>query len=136
MGVGLDLVQQVMRKDLKMGYRLAKTIPVQSNSERCLVLRQQYALKMLTIMETGRRVIDIDETWLNHTRFLRRIWVPTDAAGTVSDKQVIPRISLLTAIDTEGRVWCALTQANTDADVMTLFIRYLMRQLDLETPGW
>ena len=38
---GLDvdekLVCQVMRKDMGMGYRLAKTIPVQSNSERCLV---------------------------------------------------------------------------------------------------
>ena len=33
-------------------------------------------------------------------------------------------------------MWCALTQANTDADVMTMFLRYLARQLDLETPGW
>ena len=29
-----------------------------------------------------------------------------------------------------------MTQANTDADVMCLFIRSLMKQLDLETPGW
>ena len=40
------------------------------------------------------------------------------------------------ALDTEGRIWCALTQANTDADVMTTFLRYLVRQLDRETPGW
>ena len=40
------------------------------------------------------------------------------------------------ALDTEGRIWCALTQANTDADVMTTFLRYLSRQLDRETPGW
>ena len=37
--VGLRFVQKVMRKDLSMGYRLAKTVPIQSNSERCLVLR-------------------------------------------------------------------------------------------------
>ena len=47
-----------------------------------------------------------------------------------------PRISLLAALDTDGRIWCSLTQANTDADVMTLFLRYLIRQLDLESPGW
>jgi hypothetical protein len=29
-----------MRKDLHFGYRLAKTVPIQGNSERCLVLRQ------------------------------------------------------------------------------------------------
>ena len=40
------------------------------------------------------------------------------------------------ALDTEGRMWCALTQANTDADVMITFLRYLVRQLDQETPGW
>ena len=40
------------------------------------------------------------------------------------------------ALDTEGRMWCALTQANTDADVMTLFLRYQTHQLDIETPGW
>ena len=47
-----------------------------------------------------------------------------------------PRISLIVALDTEGRLWCALTQANTDSDVMTMFLRYLMRELDRESPGW
>ena len=52
------------------------------------------------------------------------------------DKQVQPRISLIAALDSSGKIWCSLTQANTDADVMTTFLRYLSRQLDLETPGW
>ena len=62
--------------------------------------------------------------------------MPSDAASTYTDKQVQPRISLLAALDTDGKLWCALTQANTDADVMTLFLRYLARQLDREQPGW
>ena len=33
------LVSEVKRKDMGMGYRLAKTVPVQCNLERCLVLR-------------------------------------------------------------------------------------------------
>ena len=33
-----------MRKELRMGFRLAKSVPIQANTERCLVLRQQYAL--------------------------------------------------------------------------------------------
>ena len=40
---GLDvdkrLVSQVLRKDMGLGYRLGKTVPIQSNDERCLVLR-------------------------------------------------------------------------------------------------
>ena len=88
------------------------------------------------LQKSTRRIINVDESWLNQTRFVRRLWVPTDAAGSISDKQVQPRISLLAALDTEGKMWCALTQANTDADVMTTFLRYLVRQLDRETPGW
>ena len=119
-----------------MGYRMARPVTIQANSERCLVLRQQYALKMLPLLESGRRIINVDESWLNSTRFIRKLWVPTDAAATYTDKQVQPRISLIAALDTEGRIYCALTQANTDADVMTTFLRYLVRQLDRETPGW
>ena len=59
-----------------MGYRLAKSIPVQANNERCLVLRQQYALRMLPLLEKKMRVINVDESWLNSTRFLRRVWAP------------------------------------------------------------
>ena len=80
---------------------------------------------MLPLLEGGRRVINVDESWLNGTRFLRRIWAPADAPATVTDKQVQPRISLIAALDTEGRLYCALTQANTDADVMATFLAYL-----------
>ena len=71
---------------MHLGYRLAKTVAVQCNSTRCLVLRQQFALRMLPLMEAGRRVINIDESWLNGTRFLRRIWAPADAPATFTDK--------------------------------------------------
>ena len=81
-------VRMVLRKDLHMGYRMVKTVTVQANSERCLVLRQQYALRMLPLLESGRRIINVDESWLNQTRFIRRLWVPSDAAATFTDKQV------------------------------------------------
>lgn len=91
---------------------------------------------MIPLLEGGQRIINVDESWLNQTRFVRRVWVPSDGTGSYSDKQVQPRISLIAALDTEGRVWASLTQANTDSDIMALFLRYLTRQLDLETPGW
>ena len=121
------LVSEVMRKDLGMGYRRASTTPIQSNSERCLVLRQQYALKMLPLLKSKKRIINVDESWLNHSRFIRKVWVPSDGTGSYSSKQIQPRISLIAALDTDGQVWCALTQATTDSDVMTLFLRYLSR---------
>ena len=90
----------------------------------------------MPLLEAGRRIINVDQSWLNGTRFIRRIWVPSDSAGTFTDKQVAPRISLISALDTDGNIWFSLTQVNTDSDVMTTFLRYLVRQLDLESPGW
>ena len=136
-------IRQVMRKDMGLGYRLAKTVAIQSNRERCFVLRQQYAIRMLPLLESGcfsadpaRRIVNLDESWLNGTSFVRRVWAPSDSPATVTDKQVQPRISLIVALDTEGNIWCALTQANTDSDVMSLFLRKLIEQLDRERPGW
>lgn len=137
------LVRHVMRKEMNCGYRIARTVPIQSNSERCLILRQQYAMIMLPLLEAGcfssppsQYIINIDESWLNGTRFVRRIWAPSGSSATITDKQVSPRISLIIALDTEGRLWYALTQANTDGDVMTLFMRKLTERLDRERPGW
>ena len=124
--VDLKLVRTVLRKDLGMGYRMAKKVPIQCNLERTLVLRQQYSIKMLPMLEQRKRVINVDESWLNQTRFLRRTWVPSQSASTFRDKQVHPRISLILALDTDGKMYFALTQANTDADIMTLFLRNLM----------
>ena len=98
-----------MKKDMRLGYRMARTVVVQANSERCLVLRQQYALSMLPLLERNHRIINVDESWLNQTRFLRRIWTPSDAAGTFTFKQVQPQISLIVALDTDGKLWFALT---------------------------
>ena len=43
---------------------------------------------------------------------------------------------MLTALDTDGKVYFAMTQANTDSNVMLVFLQYLMRKLDIESPGW
>ena len=100
-----------------MGYRKAKLIPITCNDERTLVLRQQYALRMLALFQSGRRIINIDESWLNQSRFIRKVWVPTRAQATFTDKQIEPRISLITAFDTNGKLWWALRDAGILAKV-------------------
>ena len=43
---------------------------------------------------------------------------------------------MIAALDSEGRVWFTVCHANTDSNVMTLFLYHLKEKLDLETPGW
>ena len=60
-----------MKDDLGLGYRMSRKVPVQDNSERCLVLRQQYAMRMLPLLKDGKRILNIDESWLNESNFTR-----------------------------------------------------------------
>ena len=134
--VSMKMVQVTMRKSLGMSFRMAKKVPKQGNSERCLVLRQQYALRILPLMEKGRRIINVDESWLNETSFIRKLWQRRDENGSVATKIVNPRLSVLAAIDTDGHVWFALTQTNTDSDVLLLFFQGLLQKLDHQSPDW
>jgi len=90
----------------------------------------------MSFLQEGKRIINIDETWLNETSHIKRSWAKRDGVGNVRLKTVSPRLSLIAAMDTDGRVWFSLTHANTDSNIMALFLHHLKEKLDQETPGW
>ena len=81
-------------------------------------------------------MINIDETWANETSFIRKTWSEKDGKGNAHLNSVSPRISMITALDTDGHFWFTLSQANTDSNMITLFLHSLTRELDIESPGW
>ena len=91
---------------------------------------------MLEILKQGKRAINIDETWIGESNFVRKTWAPRDGKGNTILKTVSPRVSMIAALDTDGRVWFTLSHANTDSKIMTLFLQSLTKVLDNETPGW
>ena len=107
-----------------------------TNSIKSIIARQQYALRILPLLERGVRIINIDETWLNETSFIRRTWAPRDGSCNAKLNSVAPRLSMIAAMDTEGRVWFSLSHSNTDSNVMITFLHHLVEVLDNETPGW
>ena len=102
-------VRSVLKAKMGCSYRMAKKVPIRSNSERCMVLRQKYALVMLDLLNTTKRVINVDESWLNDTSFQRKVWAPIGQSASVTRVAVSPRLSLIAALDTDGRVWYSLT---------------------------
>ena len=129
-------VKRTMKHTLNMSFRQAKKVPKQANTERCLVLRQQYAMEMLPLLEQKKRIVNVDESWLNESTFYRKLWAPKAAVNSVAARTVAPRLSLIAAIDTQGHVWFALTQANTDSNVLLAFFRALLQVMALESPGF
>ena len=91
---------------------------------------------MLELLEKGFRIINIDESWINELDFARRKWHNMNESNSLPKKNVNPRLSLLAAIDTDGRVFMALTTSNTTSEVICLFVSQLVELLEEENPGF
>ena len=108
-----------------------------ANSRRNLILRQQFALSLLNNLR-GKytTVINVDETWLGMTDFRRMKWQEKGTTNSVPMKQVLPRISMIVGLDTQGSVFLTLVQANSNSKVMEIYLYQLVKTLDEERPGW
>ena len=91
---------------------------------------------MLELLINNKRVINVDESWINETNFTRMMWCPTTSTSTIKLSAVTPRLALIAALDTDGQVYFALTHSNTDSDVLMLFMKHLLKQLDTEEHDW
>ena len=107
-----------MKKLFHLCYGRFKRVPQPGNSERNQVLRFLYAQAMLPIYSQRRHVVNVDETWLPETDYRRFGWKLRGDPASLHEKVMGHRVNLIAAISSEGHVWMALTQCNTDENVM------------------
>jgi len=98
-----------MKDQLHMRFRKAVRGPVHLNSTRNLILRQQGAIRMLELIDQGKILINIDESWLNETDFRRMKWREYGSSNTVPGWPLAPRITVIAALDSLGNVYLTLT---------------------------
>ena len=126
----------MLKKQFKLSYKKVTFIPFQGNSERCKVLRSIYAQKILPLYHQGDIIYNVDESWIDVSDNRRRRWSRRGVSNTKAEKVLNVKINIITAISTEGNVYVALTQCNTDSDVMIMFMSRLAQLLSKESPGW
>ena len=121
-----------------MGMRYSKIIrqsPL-ANSERNLVLRQQSALKLLKLVNSKSRLINIDETWLGESDYRRMKWQQTDVRNSLPIFLIRPRITMIAAVDSHGQQYVSLLQANSNSETMRIYLEHLVSILDEENQNW
>ena len=91
---------------------------------------------MFEILKSQKRVINIDESWISEMSFIRKTWGEKNGRGNIQLNTVSPRLSMIAALDTDGSVWFTLSHANTDSNMMALFLYTLTTKLDIELPDW
>ena len=119
--VGRRQVIKVLKRELDLSFIKAKKLHPAANSAKVLVQRQQFAMELVRLIEQKQRIINVDETWINESGFIRKTWARKDGHGDMQLNAVTPRLSMIAALDTDGDVWFSLAHATTDSDVITLF---------------
>ena len=56
----------------------------------------------------GKRIINVDETWVGMQDFRRRKWKPHGSTNSVSMTSLRPRITMILALDTDGELYLSL----------------------------
>jgi len=92
-----------------MRFRKVQRGPVHLNSARNLILRQQGALKFLELIDQGKILINVDESWLNECDFRRMKWREYGSTNTIPGLQLVPRITVIAALDSLGNIYLTLT---------------------------
>ena len=87
---------------------------------------------MLDLLEQGFTIVNIDESWLNELDFRRRKWHACAETNSLPTQSTRPRLSVIAAIDTRGRIFMALTTVNTTSEVICLFLKRLVYRLNIE----
>ena len=131
-----SVIKGVMVNDLCMSYRKITSIAIFGNSTRNLVCRQRFALKMIEVLTSGKRILNLDQTWLGMMDFRRMKWRVKGSTNSVPQLMMLPRISMFLVLSTEGQVYLSLFQANSNSSVTALFLHHLVKKLDKERPYW
>ena len=67
-------VGKVLRQVYGMRYKKVQRVAFLGNSNRNLYLRQKCAQKMLSLLNEGKVIVNIDESWLSESDFRRKKW--------------------------------------------------------------
>ena len=95
-------VCEIFKKEMDLKYSKIKKLAPGSNSEKNLVLRQQYALQMLKILDENAIIYNADESWLSNFNLSRMKWAPKHQSNSLEEFPANPRISIIATIDNFG----------------------------------
>ncbi len=129
-------VASVLRNVMGMRYKRVVKTAIQTNTEASLVKRQASAMVLLTEMQRGKRILNLDESWVGEMDFRKLKWRRRGESNTISSKEVTPRLTLIAAIDNFGGLYFSVVQSNTDGELICAFLSHLVVVLSAEDPDW
>ena len=122
----------ILKRHFHMSFRNIRRQHFLGNEPRALVLRQHWAKIFLAALAEKKRVLVVDESWLSSLDQRRRKWAYKSQKNTLVAKEMSKNVNLICGLDTFGKVYVAMHQANTDESVFTAFLTKLVETLQRE----
>ena len=91
---------------------------------------------MFDLFSSGKRIINVDESWIDSTSFCRKHYQPVSGLSSFNEKPVSPRISMIAAVGSCGSVFLSLTQVNTNSEVLAVYFTELVKQLEKQNKNF
>ena len=85
-------------------------------------------------MANRKRILVVDESWMTSLDQRRRKWGPKGQKNTLVQKELGKKVNIIAGLDTDGRVYVALHQTNTNESVFVAFLSRLVDVLRREDP--
>ena len=93
-------------------------------------------MKVLRLLEEGRTLWFIDESWCPEVDYRRRKWRSRGDSNAVNGRLLSYRVSMIVAVSTDGGSYMSLQMGNTNQDVFMLFLAQLAQRLREEDPDF
>ena len=100
----LPLIRNILKTEINYSYRKAKKVEPRTNTENSLVHRQKYAKTMFRLLIKGKRIINVDESFIDQSNYTRRSWSHKKYRGSVKSTNMKESLKIFAALDTDGNV--------------------------------
>jgi hypothetical protein len=129
-------VKRIMKKEGNLSFKATCSTKVEINQD-CFKLKRHYFAKfLLGRLSDGFRIINYDESTIDHFDFTNKCWTPKGKPTRMFCGPVNPRVSLMAAVDNFGNKYMAMSQCNSNRFTTLLFLHQLFELLLEEDPYW
>jgi hypothetical protein len=129
-------VRAILSKDMGLQWKKIKKIGPAENTTRNLVLRQEFAKRIIEKLGAKTRWINIDESSLGMDDYRRMKWRAPGSSNSIPTKPWTKTISMLLALDNQGESYFALSQSNTNSVTFGVFMSQLVSKLTETDRRW
>ena len=77
---------------------------------------------MINLLNEGFMVINVDETFLNVSDLRYMKWRARGDTNSLRERAINPLLKVFAAVSTDGEIFMAVSQINTDSDSFCLFM--------------